>query len=223
MSNNESLHNLRHSTAHLLAAAVLELFPNTKRAIGPAIETGFYYDFEFINPISEEEFPTIEKKMAEILKTWKSFDREEITIEETRKKFKDEPYKLEMAEEFAKNGEKLTVYKSGEYEDLCEGGHSDDPQKEIGAFKLLSVAGAYWRGDEKNKMLARIYGTAFPTEKELDEYLQMLEERLAIRKLLCQVLTEQSYLKFQDTMKNIKMTCLKSIHIIQKKNFSLSQ
>src|SRR5258708_2442841 len=138
--DSDKLHNLRHSTAHLLAAAVQELFPNTKRAIGPAIETGFYYDFDFEKPISEEELPHIEKKMSEILKTWKSIEREEITIEEARKRFKNEPYKLEMAEEFAKNGEKLTVYKSGKYEDLCEGGHTNDPQKEIGAFKLLSVA-----------------------------------------------------------------------------------
>ena len=176
MKTDEKLQNLRHSCAHLLAAAVTELWPDTKRAIGPAIENGFYYDFDFAQQISEENLPKIEKKMHEILKTWKNMSGEEITTQETRKLFKNEPYKLEMIDEFSKKGQKLTIYKSGDYLDLCKGGHAQDPQKEIGAFRLLSIAGAYWRGDEKNKMLTRIYGTAFPTQKELDDYLQMLEE-----------------------------------------------
>lgn len=172
----QKLDNLRHSTAHLLAAAILELYPGTKRAIGPAIESGFYYDFGFSIPVSEDDFLSIEKKMREILKTWKSFSKEEISVEVARKKFADETYKLELIEEFSNDKKKLTVYKSGDYEDLCKGGHAENPEKEIGAFKLLSVAGAYWKGSEKNKMLTRIYGTAFPTKKELDEYLAMLEE-----------------------------------------------
>lgn len=172
----QKLDNLRHSTAHLLAAAILELYPGTKRAIGPAIESGFYYDFDFSIPVSEDDFLSIEKKMREILKTWKSFSKEEISVEVARKKFADETYKLELIEEFSNDKKKLTVYKSGDYEDLCKGGHAENPEKEIGAFKLLSVAGAYWKGSEKNKMLTRIYGTAFPTKKELDEYLAMLEE-----------------------------------------------
>ncbi len=173
---NEQLQNLRHSTAHLLAAAVMELWPDTKRTIGPAIETGFYFDFDFKQPISEEDLPKIEKKMAEILKTWNAFIKEEVSIEEAKKKVADNEYKLELITEFAKENNTLTFYKSGNYEDLCKGGHVENPSKEIGAFKLLSVAGAYWRGDEKNKMLTRIYGTAFPTQKELDDYLTMLEE-----------------------------------------------
>ncbi len=171
-----NLDHIRHSTAHLLAAAVLELFPVTKRAIGPSIENGFYYDFEFKKPVTEEDLPKIEAKMAEILKSWDSMTGREVSADEAKELFKDEPYKLELIEEFSKDEQTLTVYQSGDYLDLCKGGHAENPSKEIGAFKLLSVAGAYWRGSEKNKMLTRIYGTAFQTQKELDGYLVMLEE-----------------------------------------------
>ena len=173
---SEQLNNIRHSCAHLLAAAVMELWPDTKRTIGPAIENGFYYDFDFKNPISEENFSEIEKKMEEILKSWKGFEKEEISVDEAKKRFADNPYKLELIEEFAKDRKTLTIFKSGNYEDLCKGGHSENPQKEMAAFKLLSLAGAYWRGNEKNKMLTRIYGTCFLSKKELDDYLLMLEE-----------------------------------------------
>lgn len=176
MDDNEKLDHLRHSTAHLLAAAVMELWPNTKPTIGPAIENGFYYDFDFEEPISEEDLPKIEAKMAEILPSWKKFEREEITMEEAKKRFADNPYKLELIDEFSTQGGTLSIYKSGKFEDLCRGGHTENPAKDIGAFKLLSVAGAYWRGDEKHKMLTRIYGTSFPTQQELDEHLQKLEE-----------------------------------------------
>ncbi len=176
MKHEDNLQNLRHSCAHLLAAAVLELWPDTLRAIGPAIENGFYYDFDFAKPISEEDFPKIEKKMDEILKTWSKFEKTEITNNLATQQFNNEPFKLELADKFSKKGQKLTIYKSGNYIDLCKGGHVQNPQKEIGAFKLLSIAGAYWRGDEKNKMLTRIYGTCFTAQKELDEYLLMLEE-----------------------------------------------
>lgn len=173
---NREIENIRHSLAHLLAAAVLELYPNTKRAIGPAIEDGFYYDFEFEYPISENDLPKIETKMKEILPTWNKFERINITTEEARRKFDDNPYKLELINEYAEHG--LTVYKSGNYEDLCRGGHVKNPSKDIepGAFKLNSIAGAYWRGDENNKMLTRIYGLAFQTSGELEEYLKMLGE-----------------------------------------------
>lgn len=174
--NNNDLHNIRHSCAHLLAAAVLELYPGTKNTIGPAIENGFYYDFDFENPISEENLPKIETKMDEILKTWQDFEGQEVSKEEAIKIFQNNPYKLELIEEFAKEGKTLTVYRNGKYIDLCKGGHSSNPQKDIGAFKLLSMAGAYWRGSEKNKMLTRIYGTCFKTQTELDEHLKMLEE-----------------------------------------------
>ena len=175
--NEEYLSHLRHSTAHLLAAAVLELWPNAKKTIGPAIENGFYFDFDFGDVrLSEEDFPKIEKKMKEILKTWKGFERIEVSKEQALKDYADNEYKTELINEFSQNGETITYYKSGNYSDLCEGGHVEDPAKEIKAFKVLSLAGAYWRGSEKNKMLTRIYATAFPTQEELDAYLNMLEE-----------------------------------------------
>lgn len=170
------LNNLRHSTAHLLAAAVMELWPDTKRTIGPAIENGFYFDFEFSHPVSEEHFPQIEQKMHEIINSWKSFERHELPPEKAKKEYPDNVYKHELIDEFSKAGEALTFYKSGDYWDLCKGGHVDHPDKEIAYFKLLKVAGAYWRGDEKNPMLTRIYATVFPTQKELDEYLAHIEE-----------------------------------------------
>lgn len=174
---NEKLDNLRHSTAHLLAASVMELWPETKRAIGPAIENGFYFDFDFgNNKISEEDFPKIEQKMREIAKTWKSFEKHELTPEEAKKEYPENPYKHELIEEFSRDGEKLSFYKSGDYWDLCRGGHSPHPNNDLKHFKLLSIAGAYWRGSEKNPMLTRIYGTAFRTKVELEEYLKMLEE-----------------------------------------------
>ncbi len=177
MNNQEYLDHLRHSAAHLLAAAVIELWPNAKRTIGPAIENGFYFDFDFGDvSISEEDFPKIEAKMRELLKSWASFEGKEVSKEEAIEAFKDNEYKVELINEFAGEGQSLTFYKSGDYSDLCRGGHVEDPSKELGAFKLLSVAGAYWRGSEKNKMLTRIYGTAFPTQEELDNYLNMLEE-----------------------------------------------
>ncbi|HSA83460.1 MAG TPA: threonine--tRNA ligase, partial [Patescibacteria group bacterium] len=173
MSTQEELNQLRHSTAHLIAAAMLELYPGTKLTIGPAIENGFYYDFDLPTPISEEKFVQIEQKMRELLKTWDGFSHREVTETEAKDFYKDNPYKRELIDEIVKKGEKITFYKAGTFEDLCRGGHSEDPRNDIGAFKLLSIAGAYWRGDEKNKMLTRIYGTAFPTKKELDEYLIM--------------------------------------------------
>ena len=175
--SNEYLDRLRHSCAHLLAAAVMEMFPKTKRTIGPPIENGFYYDFDFGEfELKDGDLPRIEGRMAEILKTWKSFQRKEVTASEAKKEFKNNEYKLELIDEFSKDGQKLTLYKSGNYTDLCRGGHVDNPSKDITAFKLLKIAGAYWRGSEKNKMLTRIYGTCFPTQKELDEHLKRIEE-----------------------------------------------
>ena len=174
MSEKE-LDNLRHSLAHLLAAAVMELWPDARRSIGPSIEDGFYYDFEFPEPISDENLHEIEDRMKEVLHTWKSFEREEISEKEAKKLFANNPYKLELIEEY--KGETLTLYKSGEYVDLCRGGHVEKISDiKPDAFKLTHIAGAYWRGDEKNKMLTRIYGVAFETKKELDEYLLMQEE-----------------------------------------------
>src|SRR5258708_1868410 len=174
----ESVQNVRHTCAHLLAAAVLELYPHTKLTIGPAIENGFYYDFAFEHPISEDDFGQIEKKMADIIKTWDTFSHREVSEEDAKKIYKDNPYKLELIEEITKRKEPITLYKIGEFEDLCRGGHSENPKNEIGAIKLLSLAGAYWRGSEKNTMLTRIYGTCFPTQEELNNHLHMLEEAL---------------------------------------------
>ncbi|MBA3723478.1 MAG: threonine--tRNA ligase [Candidatus Levybacteria bacterium] len=176
MSNEEYLKELRHSAAHLLAAAVLKLYPNTKLTIGPAIDTGFYYDLDFTHPLTEDDLPKIEKEMAATLKTWETFSHREVTEKEAKEFYKNNEYKRELIDEIVAKGEKLTFYKAGDFEDLCRGGHSAKPQKDIGAFKLLSIAGAYWRGSEKNKMLTRIYGTAYPKQKELENHLTMLEE-----------------------------------------------
>ncbi|OGH87476.1 MAG: threonine--tRNA ligase [Candidatus Magasanikbacteria bacterium RIFOXYC2_FULL_42_28] len=175
--DKEQLEHLRHSCAHLLAAAVLELYPNAKRTIGPAIENGFYYDFDFgVEKISETDLKKIEEKMRQIAPTWEKFERQEVSASGAKAVFKDNEYKIELIEEFSVDGQALTLYKSGAYVDLCRGGHSENPSKELKHFKLLSVAGAYWRGSEKNKMLTRIYGTCFPTKNELYEHLHQLEE-----------------------------------------------
>ncbi|MBI2029409.1 threonine--tRNA ligase [Candidatus Gottesmanbacteria bacterium] len=169
--------NLRHSCAHLLAAAVMQLWPNTKRTIGPAIENGFYFDFDFGKvKINDEDLPKIEKKMRQILPTWKGFERHELSTQDAKKEYPGNEFKEELIDEFTKDGQKLSFYKSGDYWDLCKGGHVENPDKVLGNFKLLSIAGAYWRGSEKNKMLTRIYGTVFPTKEELDKYLWQLEE-----------------------------------------------
>jgi threonyl-tRNA synthetase len=175
---NDKLHNLRHSLAHLLAAAVLELYPNTKNTIGPSIEDGFYYDFDFTSPISDKDLPKIEKKMKEILKSWKEFKSEEKSEKEAKEYFKRNEYKIELIDEIIGKGEKITFYKGGDFIDLCRGGHLENPVKEIDpeAFKLDRVAGAYWRGNEKNKMLTRIYGLAFESKKDLENYEKMREE-----------------------------------------------
>lgn len=176
-NKTDYLNHLRHSAAHLLAAAVMELWPNAKRTIGPAIEDGFYYDFDFGDTkISEDDFPKIDAKMHEILTSWKEFRREEVSAKEARKRYADNPYKLELIDEFTNDGERLSVYHSGHYSDLCRGGHVEHPDRELEHFKLLSVAGAYWRGSEKNKMLTRIYGTVWSTKEELDHYLWQQEE-----------------------------------------------
>jgi threonyl-tRNA synthetase len=179
MSNQDQEHivGVRHSLAHLLAATVIEMYPGAKNSIGPAIENGFYQDFETPQPISEEDFPKIEARMREKLKGWGAFERREVDVEEARKEFAWNPYKLELIDDFAKESKQLTFYTSGEFVDLCRGGHADDA-KEINpqAFKLTKISGAYWRGDQSKQQLQRIYGVAFETPAELKEYLAMLEE-----------------------------------------------
>lgn len=177
MSVDKKLENIRHSTAHLMAAAVMKLWPGVKHTIGPSIENGFYYDFDFGNEkISEEDLPKIEKEMKALLPSFKSFDKKEVSVKEALAKFKDNPYKKELIEELKEKGEAITFVKSGDFIDLCRGGHTENPDQDLKHFKLLSIAGAYWRGSEKNKMLTRIYGTAFATKKDLDEYLANTEE-----------------------------------------------
>lgn len=178
MTQSSDLSNLRHSFAHLLAAAVTELWPDAKPTLGPAIENGFYYDFDFPPDVrlSDADFPKIESKMKELVKTWDVFQHEEKSATDAKAYFDQNKYKLELIDEIVGKGEKITFYKSGRFVDLCRGGHVDNPRKNMIHFKLMSVAGAYWRGDEKNKMLTRIYGTAFVTKKELDDYLKMLDE-----------------------------------------------
>jgi threonyl-tRNA synthetase len=166
---------LRHSTAHVMAQAVQQFYPGAKLTIGPSIEEGFYYDFDYDGTFSPDDFPKIEQRMREIIEKDQPFVREEISKEDAVSFFKQrgEPYKVELLEDIA--DEQVTLYRHDDFIDLCRGPHLPSTGK-IKAFKLLSVAGAYWRGDERNKMLQRIYGTAFPTQKELDAYLTMLEE-----------------------------------------------
>ena len=181
MTKNIKLDNLRHSTSHLLAAAVTSLWPTAKPTLGPPIEDGFYYDFDFAElKISENDLGRIEAKMLNIIKSWKLFEKEEVTSKKAQDLFKSNPYKIELIEELQKENQPLTVYKSGDFVDLCRGGHVENPGQEIKYFKLLSVAGAYWRGSEKNTMLTRIYGTVFPSQKELDDYLTNLEKAKAL-------------------------------------------
>lgn len=179
MTKAPDLEHLRHTLAHLLAAAVMDLWPNTKRAIGPAIEHGFYFDFEFEKSISDEDLGKIETKMRKILPSWTSMTKHLLTAADAKKEYPENPYKHELIDEFSDGGkEKLSFYKSGDYWDLCKGGHLKNPAEEINpdAFKLTHIAGAYWRGNEKNQMLTRIYGLAFATKEELDAYLKMQEE-----------------------------------------------
>lgn len=167
---------MRHSCSHVLAATVLKLYPGTKLGIGPAIEEGFYYDFEFPKPINEEDFSKISNLMNQIIEEKLPFKKEEVSISEAKNLFKNQPYKLELIVDLVKEGaKKVSIYKTSDFLDLCAGPHVSDTGK-IGPFKLLSLAGAYWRGSEVNPMLTRIYGTCFKTEKELINFLKQIEE-----------------------------------------------
>ncbi len=175
-SDPEALPLLRHDAAHVMAEAVQELFPGTQVTIGPAIETGFYYDFARDRPFTPEDLEKIERRMAEIVRENKPFRREEVSREEARRRFAalGETYKLEILDEIPEE-EPVTLYHQGEWFDLCRGPHGPSTGR-IGAFKLLKVAGAYWRGDPDRPMLQRIYGTAFPDRKQLEAYLHRLKE-----------------------------------------------
>ena len=187
MKNQDPLFKLRHTAEHVLHQAIKELYPQIHLAMGPATEDGFYFDFdntpEGAEPvvITENDFPKIEKYMWKIINKNLPIIKDEVSVEDAQKMFKDNPYKLEWINEAAARGDKITIYWTGEPNaegsmvDLCAGPHAESTG-EIKAFKLLSVAGAYWRGDEKNKMLTRIYGTAFASKEELENYLNLLEE-----------------------------------------------
>ena len=174
---NKNFETMKHSCSHVLAAAVLKLYPKAKLAIGPAIEEGFYYDFDFgQEKISEADLEKISSLMIQIIESKQPFKKEQVSATEAKKIFKDQPFKLELIKDLEKEGEKkVFIYHTADFFDLCAGPHVENTGK-IGPFKLLSLAGAYWRGSEKNKMLTRIYGTCFPTQKELDEHLKRLEE-----------------------------------------------
>ena len=169
----EGLEVLRHSTAHAMAQAVLELYPGSKLTIGPPIEDGFFYDIEVAGRITDDDLPRIEERMREISARDLPVEREAVSKAEAQRLYEDNPYKLEIISEL-EDGE-ITLYRQGDFFDLCRGPHVPSTGK-IGAFKLQNIAGAYWRGDEENKMLTRVYGTAWPTEKQLRAYLRHLEE-----------------------------------------------
>lgn len=188
--DQEHLAHLRHTLAHILVAAVRELYPHAKPTIGPAIDNGFYYDFDFAGgeKPGDRELQKIEQKMREILKKWEIIEREEVTEAGAREHFAGNPYKLELVEEIIARGEPLTLYHSLQtrdsnlhtpaFSDLCRGGHSEHPNKDIPStcFSLDRIAGAYWRGDEKNAMLTRIYGLAFESKEALAAYKTQVEE-----------------------------------------------
>ena len=167
-------HRLRHSAAHVMADAVLQLFPEAKFAIGPPTHDGFYYDFEVSRPFTPEDLEKIEGLMAQSISARNGFEKEEVSRQQAQRMFAGQPYKLEIIEGLPE-AETISVYRHGEFMDLCQGPHVANTA-DIGAFKLLSVAGAYWRGDEKRPMLQRIYGTAFGSQEQLDDHLARLEE-----------------------------------------------
>ena len=174
--SDEGLELMRHSTAHLLAAALTDMYPGVKFGVGPAIENGFYYDIELPEgvTVSPDDFAAIEARMAEIAKSGAAIARREVTRDEAREIFADQPLKLELIDELPED-ETISIYQLGDFTDLCRGPHVPDTGK-LGAYKLTKVAGAYWKGDSDNEMLTRIYGTAFFSKKELEEYLHNLEE-----------------------------------------------
>ena len=174
--SDEGLGLMRHSTAHLLAAALTDMYPGVKFGVGPAIENGFYYDIELPEgvTVSPDDFAAIEARMAEIAKSGAAIVRREVSRDEAREIFADQPLKLELIDELPED-ETISIYQLGDFTDLCRGPHVPDTGK-LGAYKLTKVAGAYWKGDSDNEMLTRIYGTAFFNKKELEEYLHNLEE-----------------------------------------------
>ena len=176
ISQDEKLKMIRHSMAHVMAEAVLEIFPTAQIAIGPAIENGFYYDFELPRTLGPEDLEAITENMKKIIAQNKEFKRIEVTRAQAAELFKDQKYKLELLDAIPE-GETVTIYNQGNFTDLCRGPHvASTKELRADSFKLLNIAGAYWRGDEHNQMLTRIYGTAFTNPKDLRAYLQYLED-----------------------------------------------
>ncbi len=175
-----SLEEKRHTLAHLLAAAVQERYPHARATIGPAIDTGFYYDFDFSggDAPSENELASLLSAMQELLPTWKDMTGTEVSEKDARDRFAGNPYKLELIDDIVAKGDPITLYTAGDFTDLCRGGHSEHPAHDLkaDAFVLDRVAGAYWRGDEKKPMLTRIYGLAFDTKEDLETYRTQIEE-----------------------------------------------
>ena len=175
-----SIEHIRHTLAHLLVQAVLEKYPHAKPTIGPAVNDGFYYDFDFSggDAPGDADLKGLQVAMRKNLKKWTTWEHKEVTVDEARAHFKDNEYKTELINELEIEGSKVTLYTCGEFTDLCRGGHTSNPSKDIDpkGFKLSHIAGAYWRGDEENPMLTRIYGLAFNTKEELDAHIAMLEE-----------------------------------------------
>ncbi len=178
MENNEHLAHIRHSLAHLLGASVMELYPGSKLTLGPAIDNGFYYDIDVAGKITDSDLEKIETKMRELLKTWNGFEKKVTTKKDADQIFAGNEYKEELIKGIVEKGEEITLYTSGNFTDLCRGGHVESPVKDIkpDSFKLDRVAGAYWRGSEENKMLTRVYGLAFETKKDLEDYIALQEE-----------------------------------------------
>lgn len=176
---DQKLEHKRHTLAHLLAAATLKHYPTAKITLGPAIEDGFYYDIDFGDEKPREaDLEKLEETMRELLPSWAEFSYKTVSADEAKEYFKDNQFKLELIDEIVERGEDITLYTVGEFTDLCRGGHCEAPATDItpDSFKLDRIAGAYWRGDENNPMLTRIYGLAFNTKKDLDQHLAMLEE-----------------------------------------------
>ncbi|MCX5993702.1 MAG: threonine--tRNA ligase, partial [Chloroflexi bacterium] len=170
---SSKLETMRHSASHIMAEAVRSLFPEAKFGIGPAIEDGFYYDFDLARPLGMDDLPAIEAGMREIIAANLPFTSEEIGLKEATELFAGQPYKIELINDLGEG--KVTVYRQGNFTDLCRGPHVKTTG-EVKAFKLVSVAGAYWRGDEKRPMLQRIYGVAFTRSVDLEEYLTRMAE-----------------------------------------------
>ena len=190
MAKEINLETIRHSMAHVMAEAVLEIMPEAKIAIGPAIENGFYYDFDLPRPLVDSDLETITEHMKAIIRSGVPFERKEVSRDEAKAIFADQPYKLELIDAIPE-GETVSTYTQGKFTDLCRGPHVDST-KDLNAegFKLLSIAGAYWRGNEKNPMLTRIYGTAWKNGKELRVYLDHLADIEGGRPRACLLASE---------------------------------